>query len=89
MNEPKSDAPRSGPPDWLVAVGFAEAVAILIALVTPITPSKTGSDSSLAAYFLVDPSYPEEVLVSFVVVNLMIGVLALLAWFSMWRDRSK
>ena len=38
-----------GMPDWLVALLMAEGVALMIALVTPITPSKTGSTWSPAS----------------------------------------
>ena len=56
-----------------------ECVALAIGLAMPITPSKTGSDFSLADWFFDDPSYLQEVFVYFLLTNLLIGVLALVA----------
>lgn len=58
-------------------VGLSQVVALLIALVMPVTPSRTGSDWSLARAFFADPSYVHEVLVYFVLTNLLMGLLAL------------
>ena len=80
---------RTGPPDWLVVVLLTQAAAILIALVSPITPSKTGSTWSPADLFIADPSYLAKVLASFVVVNIMIAVIGVLAWLFIRKDRSK
>lgn len=63
--------------DRLVAVFLVEAMALMIALVTPITPSKTGSQWSAAELIDPDPSYPLEVLVYFVLTNALFGVLGL------------
>jgi len=57
-----------------------EVIAVLIALVEPVTPSKTGSKWSPAQIFTADPSYVEKVLVSFVAVNLLFAILAILVW---------
>lgn len=78
-----------GMPDRLVALLMAEGVALMIALVTPITPSKTGSTWSPADFFLADPSYLEKVMASFVVVNVLMAVLFLVAWVSVRRGRRK
>lgn len=75
--------------DWLVAVLVVEGTAFLIALVTPITPSKTGSTWTPAHWFSEDPSYLAEVLASFVMVNLVIAVLGLIVWVAARRDRSR
>ena len=89
MNEPELEDRRSRLPDWLVAVVLTEGTALMIALVTPITPSRTGSTWSPAELFSADPNYLEKVLASFVAVNLIIAVLAPVAWVAIRRDRSK
>ena len=53
----------------------------------PIVPSKTGGDFSLAEWFFEDPSYLHEVLVYFLLTNLVIGVLFLIAMALAWRER--
>ena len=68
------------PRDWLVAAFLVEAAAVMIALVVPFTPSKTGSTWSPAELIWPDPSYPQKVIASFVLVNAMLLVLGLLAW---------
>jgi len=57
-----------------------EFIAVLIALVEPVTPSKTGSKWSPAQIFTDDPSYLQKVLASFVAVNLLIAILGFLVW---------
>lgn len=90
MNEPdREDRPQGKLPDWAVVLLMTQGLALLIALVTPVTPTKTGSKWSPAELFLADPSYLEKVLASYVVVNLLMAVIALLAWVSVRRDRSK
>lgn len=87
MSVPNPKDRRRDTPDRLVAVLLAEAVALLIALVTPITPSKTGSTWSPAELFFAQPSYLKEVLASFVLVNLLLGVLGLIVWIAVRRDQ--
>ncbi len=69
MSKPELDDSRSGLPDWLVAVLLTEGTALLIALVTPVTPTKTGSTWSPADLFTADPSYLQKVMASFVMVS--------------------
>ena len=64
-------------PGWLAGLLTAEALALAIALVTPITPSKTGSTWSPAHFFKEDPSYLEKVAASFVMVNVLLLLLGL------------
>ncbi len=64
----------------LKIVFLVEFVALLIGLAMPITPSKTGGDFSFADWFFEDPSYLQEVLVYFVMTNLLIGILGLVAF---------
>ena len=61
----------------LVAV---EGIALAIALVAPVTPSKTGSTWSPAELFDSDPGYLGEVRASFVTVNLMVLLIGAVAW---------
>ncbi len=66
--------------DVLVAVLAVQFMALLIGLAMPITPSKTGSDGSLAELFFRNPGYLQEVAVYFVLTNLLIGAMILAAW---------
>ncbi len=66
-----------------------EGAALLIALVTPITPSKTGSKGSLADLVIADPNYLEEVVVYFIITNILIGLIALVGWISVRVDRKR
>ncbi len=67
-------------PGWLVGLLAIEAIALGIAIVTPVTPSKTGSRWSPAHLFSADPTYLEEVGASFVLVNVILLGLGLVAW---------
>jgi hypothetical protein len=66
---------------------IVEWIALLIALAMPITPSKTGGDFSFADLFFEDPNYFQEVLVYFLVGNLLLGVLALIVMIVIRRDK--
>jgi hypothetical protein len=59
---------------------LVEAIALVIALVVPLTPSKTGGDVRLGKYFFAEPTYLHEVLVGFVLVNGIIMVFAIAFW---------
>jgi hypothetical protein len=74
-------------PDWLVALLLIEATAVLIGLVTPITPSKTGTKRDLAELFFADPNYLQQALIDFIFVNILIGVIALAIWIYVLWDR--
>jgi hypothetical protein len=76
-------------PGWVVGLVAMEAIALGIAIVTPITPSKTGSTWSPAHVFSPDPTYVEEVGASFVVVNIILVVLGLVAWGTSRRSGSR
>jgi len=65
--------------DRLRGLLVLEAIALAIALVSPVTPSKTGSTWSPAELFSEAPSYPQKVLAAFVTVNLMLLLLGLAA----------
>lgn len=70
----------SGTRDRFVAVLVIEFIALAIALVSPVTPSKTGSSWSPAELFAAEPSYPQKVLAAFVTVHLIIALLGVLVW---------
>jgi hypothetical protein len=67
---------------------LAEGAALMIALLMPITPSKTGSDGGLAELIIPDPSYLQEVVVYFILTNLLLLVLAVMVaiWLKIKRD---
>ena len=79
-----SERPERDPPstrrDRLVGVAALEFLLLCIALVMPVTPSKTGSDWSFAHLFWPDPSYLQQVAVGFVVGHILLAVIALVAW---------
>ncbi|MEE4375954.1 MAG: hypothetical protein V2J55_00360 [Candidatus Competibacteraceae bacterium] len=62
---------------------LAETIALMIGLLMPITPSKTGSGHGLAHHIIPDPSYLQEVFVYFVLTNLLlifIGIVIAVCW---------
>lgn len=80
-NERPSEADRRRSlRDWLVAVLVTESIALGIALVTPITPSKTGSTWTPADFFSPNPTYVEKVAASFVLLNAIVLGLGMAAW---------
>jgi len=66
--------------DRAVALLAVEAIALLIGLAMPVTPSKAGSTWSPAQLFSEDPSYLTEVAVWFVMTNLLILAIGFGAW---------
>lgn len=66
---------------------LAEGAALMIALLMPITPSKTGSDWSVSELFIPGPSYLQEVLVYFAFTNLLLLVIAVIVfvWLKLKR----
>ncbi len=76
-------------PDWITGILVTEAIALGIALAMPITPSKTGSTWSPANFFSADPTYLEKVGASFVLVNVLLLVLGLVAWVISTRGGSE
>jgi hypothetical protein len=73
---------------WKIVL-LLEFMALLIGMAMPITPSKTGSDFSLAEWFFQAPNYAQEVLVYFVLTNAVMVVLGFIAWVSVRADRRK
>jgi hypothetical protein len=66
--------------DRLRGLLAVEGIALAIALVAPVTPSKTGSTWSPAELFDSDPGYLDKVLASFVTVNLLVLLIGAVAW---------
>ena len=80
VNGPPPDTQEDRFPGWVTGLLAAESIALGIALVAPLTPSKTGSTWSPAHLFTADPTYLEKVAASFVVVNGLLLFLGLVAW---------
>jgi hypothetical protein len=72
-----------------VGILTAESIALGIAIVAPITPSKTGSTWSPGLLLTEDPSYFHDVLASFILVNLLLIILGLVAWVVSRRSGSE
>lgn len=60
---------------------LAEGAALMIALLMPKTPSKTGSDRGLADHLISNPSYLQEVFVYFILTNILLLIIAIIVWF--------
>ncbi len=88
-SRPPSKDPQNRLPDWLAGVLVTQSIALGIAVVMPLTPTKTGSTWSPAHFFSTDPTYLEKVGASFVLVNVLLLVLGLVAWVISTRGRSE
>jgi hypothetical protein len=77
--EEESKASNLGRAKGVLAV---EAFALLVALVTPITPSKTGSTWTPGEFFSTDPSYVVDVAASFLMVNCLLFAIGLAVWIT-------
>ena len=75
---------QTGLAGWQIVLGL-EAIAAMIALVMPLTPSKTGSTTGIPHLFFDEPTYLQEIAVHFVATNALIGLIALAAWI--WLRR--
>ena len=73
----------------LIVFLLVEFVVFVIALLMPVTPSKTGSDGSLADHFFEEPTYLQEVLVYFVFGHAVLAVMALVGLILWKRERSR
>ena len=85
-NAPPPEKEKNRLPGWATGVLAAESIALAIALVAPVTPSKTGSTWSPANLFSASPTYLEKVGASFVLVNVLLFLLGLAAWFLSRRE---
>jgi hypothetical protein len=65
-----------------------EIILIFISMIMPITPSKTGSSTKLADWFIKNPSYFEEVLFYLIFINVIVVILAVvyLTWFRITKN---
>jgi hypothetical protein len=68
-----------------------EMILLLIAMVMPITPSKTGSTTKLADRFIENPSYFEEVFFYLIFGNVIVLILAVffLIWLMITKKQGK
>lgn len=71
---------------WQIFIGI-EIILLIISMIMPITPSKTGSNSKLAERFIQNPSYFEEVLFYLVFGNIIVIILtvAILIWLKITK----
>lgn len=89
-NTPSEPTPNPGGiPDWLLGIGFAEAIALVIALILPVTPSRTGSTWSPAELFVPDPPYFAQVAAGFVMIHVIYLVFGIPIWLSSRRGRAE
>ena len=74
--------------EWVL---LSQATALMIAVVMPVTPSKTGSDWSMAELLFPEPSYVQEVLVYFVITNLIFVLfgVGLFVWVRLQRGKAE
>jgi hypothetical protein len=73
-----SDQPEDQFPRWKLAL-VIESIPVMIGLVMPITPSKTGSKFSPAAWLFGEASYWMDALIWIVITNIMLGILLVIA----------
>ncbi len=66
-----------------------EIILLIISMIMPITPSKTGSGSKLTEWFIQNPSYFEEVLFYLIFINIIVVILAaaILTWLKITNKR--
>ena len=64
-----------------------EIILLLISMIMPITPSKTGSSTKLAEWFINNPSYFEEVFFNFLFGNIIVIILAVI--YLIWSRITK
>lgn len=83
--EPAGDPPSDGPL-WQVAL-VVEVALLAIALLMPLTPTKTGSQWSPATLVWDEPGYLHEVLFWLVATHLLAGLLGAAAWIAVRRGR--
>jgi hypothetical protein len=64
-----------------------EIILLIISMIMPITPGKTGSSTKLADWFIKNPSYFEEVFFYLVFGNMIVIILAVV--FLIWLRITK
>jgi hypothetical protein len=73
----------------LKAILVIEAIALGIALVSPVTPSKTGSRWSPAELFTPEPSYLQQAAAAFVTANLIMLLFGIAVFVALRLGRSR
>jgi len=88
--ETRSPERRTGLRDWLVAVGVLEVVSLVIGLVMPISPSKTGAGTGWSPARLItpEPSYLESAAGWFAVTNIVFMLAGLMIYLAVVRRRA-
>ncbi len=88
--ETRSPKRRTGLRDWFVAVVVLEAVSLVIGLVMPVTPSKTGARTGWrpASFITPDPTYLESATGWFVFTNIVFVLLGLMIYLAVVRRRA-
>jgi predicted TIM-barrel fold metal-dependent hydrolase len=76
----RGDATSPRISERLKGLAVIEGIALAIALVAPLTPSKTGSTWSPAELFTAQPSYLQQLLATFVAVNIIMAFLGAMVW---------
>jgi hypothetical protein len=72
------------------AVAVAEFLALCIGLVMPISPTRGGASSiNLAQWLIEEPSYFQQVLVFFILTNVVLALLAGLAAGLWWLEKRR
>ena len=80
-NRPEEES-KAGIREWAKGLLAVELFALVVALVTPIIPSRTDSTWTPAKLFSVDSPYLEEVAASFLLVNALILAIGLVVWIA-------
>ena len=85
-NDEVVDGSASGEEDtsrWVIVL-MIEGFLLLVALVLPVMPSKTGGSTwSPAELIWPDPSYLQDVAASFVLGHVLLAVIAVAGWIAL------
>jgi hypothetical protein len=73
---------------WQAFLGI-EAVLILVAVATVLTPSKTGGRARAAELFFENPGFLHEALVWFVAGNILVALLGVIVVISVRRSNRR
>lgn len=81
-DDPQEEDSRRRWSDRSVAILTVEGIAFAIALVSPVTPTRTGSTWSPAELVTADPTYLQKVVAAFASVHVIFLVIGLVAWIA-------
>ena len=73
--------------DLLISIVLVETISILLGLILPISPSKTGAKNNLAEQFLDNPTYLQEFVFYYLLTNVLI--ILILVIFVIWEKTQK